>query len=234
MVFIVYVTKDKAQMSRFAADIVINRVNAARESRKIIPLGFATGSTPKGEDGVYAELIRRQRELDLDRLVGFNLDEYVGLPGETAVERTQHPQSYQFFMAREFYTRLAKAFRDTFIPRAALIEGSRLESELERFEGNEQAYSLVGKEEHGKAIVIPRGSVSDYLRELKKEVYFDKSYFDEIERRTGVSLQKVMNIGYRDYKYFRHYDFKRWKPFLWVLAKLNLIPINFYKKYANN
>ena len=36
----------------------------------------------------------------------------------------------------------------------------------------------------------------------------------------------------RSYKDFDHYNFKRFKPLLWLLAKMRLIPYQFYKKYT--
>lgn len=36
----------------------------------------------------------------------------------------------------------------------------------------------------------------------------------------------------RDRKEFGHYNFKRWKPLIWLLAKMKVVPHTFYKKYA--
>lgn len=36
----------------------------------------------------------------------------------------------------------------------------------------------------------------------------------------------------RDRKEFGHYNFKRWKPLIWLLAKIKVVPFTFYKKYA--
>ncbi len=54
-------------------------------------LGLATGSTPLP---VYQALARRAHELDLSRVSGFALDEYVGLP-------VSHPESYRSVITRE-------------------------------------------------------------------------------------------------------------------------------------
>jgi len=37
----------------------------------------------------------------------------------------------------------------------------------------------------------------------------------------------------KTYKDFDHYNFKRFKPLLWLLAKMRLIPYQFYKKYTS-
>lgn len=68
----------------------VGRLAAARiarlvEQRPDAVLGLATGSSPLA---IYAELAaRRAAGLDLSRVSGFALDEYVGLP-------VSHPQSY--------------------------------------------------------------------------------------------------------------------------------------------
>jgi glucosamine-6-phosphate deaminase len=58
-------------------------------------LGLATGRTP---ERLYQELIRmhRQEGLDFSRVTAFNLDEYVGLPGD-------HEQSYRHFMREKLF-----------------------------------------------------------------------------------------------------------------------------------
>ena len=58
-------------------------------------LGLATGRTP---ERLYQELIRLHRDegLDFSRVTSFNLDEYVGLPGD-------HPQSYRHFMREKLF-----------------------------------------------------------------------------------------------------------------------------------
>ena len=58
-------------------------------------LGLATGSTPLP---LYGELIRMNRsgEIDFSGVTSFNLDEYIGLPGD-------HPCSYRYFMEKELF-----------------------------------------------------------------------------------------------------------------------------------
>ena len=66
---------------------------------------------------------------------------------------------------------------------------------------------------------------------LKEEVEMDID-FDEIERRTGVRVSDALLAEKQTYKDFDHYNFKRWKPVLWVMVKLGLTSYNFYKKYT--
>ena len=71
-------------------------------------LGLATGSTPLG---TYRELVRLHREegLDFSQVTTFNLDEYVGL-GPT------NPQSYRYFMQKNFFDHLNVDPTRTHIP----------------------------------------------------------------------------------------------------------------------
>jgi hypothetical protein len=68
--------------------------------------------------------------------------------------------------------------------------------------------------------------------DLKKGVEFDRAHFTEIERRTGVSVAHALAAPKQTYEDFDHYNFKRWKPVLWVMVKLGLTSYNFYKKYT--
>jgi glucosamine-6-phosphate deaminase len=87
----IIVQRDYEQMSKTAAQIVVEVLNAKPNA----VLGMATGSTPLG---LYQELVRLHKEgqLDFSRVTTFNLDEYVGLP-------VSHPQSYHYFMHEHFF-----------------------------------------------------------------------------------------------------------------------------------
>lgn len=87
----VIIHKDYESMSKAAADIVVEVLNAKPNA----VLGMATGSTPVG---LYQELARRHKEaqLDFSHVTTFNLDEYVGL-------QPNHPQSYHYFMHEHFF-----------------------------------------------------------------------------------------------------------------------------------
>jgi len=87
----VIIQKDYQKMSRTAADIVVEVLNAKPNA----VLGMATGSTPLG---LYQELVRlhKEEQLDFSHVTTFNLDEYVGLP-------PNHPQSYHYFMHENFF-----------------------------------------------------------------------------------------------------------------------------------
>jgi hypothetical protein len=67
---------------------------------------------------------------------------------------------------------------------------------------------------------------------LKDEVFFDYLHFTDIWRRTGITVKDALSTPKHTYKEFDHYNFRKWRPFLWVLMKMKLVPYNFYKKYA--
>ena len=92
-------------------------------------LGLATGSTPLG---VYRELIRRHHEAGLSfaRATTFNLDEYVGLPGENAQQRALHPQSYSWFMVSQLFGLLNPPLRETSVPWGTLVDQDELVAAL--------------------------------------------------------------------------------------------------------
>ncbi len=85
------VVRDYAELSRLAADEVGNMV---RQQPSAV-LGLATGSTPVG---LYRNLVSRSQAgtLDLQRIVTFNLDEYLGLA-------RNHPASYWQFMQEHLF-----------------------------------------------------------------------------------------------------------------------------------
>ncbi len=74
---------------------LVRAINAINAGGRPAVLGLATGKTPLP---FYAELIRLHRagELSFAQVVTFNLDEYLGLPGD-------HPESYRAFMQRELF-----------------------------------------------------------------------------------------------------------------------------------
>ncbi len=92
----VLIQPDAAAVARVAARVVIERLRAATTSSPV--LGLATGSSPLG---LYRELAAAvgRREIDIEPVVGFALDEYVGLP-------VGHPQTYREVLLREVCDRI--------------------------------------------------------------------------------------------------------------------------------
>jgi len=81
----VVIVRDAAEAGELAAE----RIAAVVAAKPDAVLGLATGSTPLP---VWAAL--RARNLDLSRVRGFALDEYLGLP-------PGHPESYRAVITRE-------------------------------------------------------------------------------------------------------------------------------------
>mgnify|MGYP002620070719 CR=1 FL=1 len=92
----VIIEKDYQQMSEWAAEHVIERINAANPTpEKPFVLGLPTGSSP---EGMYACLVKACKEgrVSFKNVITFNMDEYVGLAED-------HPESYHSFMARNLF-----------------------------------------------------------------------------------------------------------------------------------
>ncbi len=91
----VIIQQDYAQLSKWAAEYVAAKINAANPTpEKPFKLGCPTGSSPLG---LYRNLIKLYQEgkVSFENVVTFNMDEYVGLPEE-------HPESYHSFMWTTF------------------------------------------------------------------------------------------------------------------------------------
>lgn len=93
-----------AHAARLVARLVLDRVHDDPE----LVLGCATGRTM---DPVYAALVAAHRsgDVDLSRIVTFNLDEYVGLPPDD-------PRSYHHYMRTQLFEPVGIASERTHLP----------------------------------------------------------------------------------------------------------------------
>ena len=100
----IVICKNYEEISKRAAQAVADVVNHKPNAI----LGLATGSSPIG---LYKELIRMHKEagLDFSKVTTFNLDEYVGLPGD-------HPQSYRYFMNDNLFNHINVPVQNTHVP----------------------------------------------------------------------------------------------------------------------
>ena len=120
----VIIEQDKAAMSKWAANHIIERIRAfaPTEDRPFV-LGLPTGGTPLG---TYAELIRRHKAGDVSfrHVITFNMDEYIGIPRD-------HEQSYYTFMWTNFFSHI-----DILPENAHILNGNAedIEAECERYE----------------------------------------------------------------------------------------------------
>ncbi|MCK9230861.1 MAG: 6-phosphogluconolactonase [Syntrophales bacterium] len=189
MSFKVIVTRDFDHMSEVAARLVVEDITAGLSRRSHYNLGLATGNTPTG---LYKHLAKAANGgvFEGSRIRSFNLDEYVGLPGENAQQRTLHCESYSYFMIRELFGLMASRIGEASIPWGALIDRNLMEHELA---GNPADWEERGTD-RGKAIVIRTDAASDYLRWIRRDIL--DAYERKIEEAGGIDLH-VIGIGSR-------------------------------------
>jgi len=194
MPFKVIVTRDFDHMSQVASRIVVDDIKSTRKEKHAFVLGLATGKTPTG---LYKYLAKAANagEFDCSRIVSFNLDEYIGLPGENAQQRVLHPESYSFFMVQELFGRLAVKFRETNVPWATLVDQDRLLAELNShpYDWEEQGA------DKGRVILIKENAQSEYLSWIRREIV--DAYGYKISSMGGIDLQ-VVGVGGRGHVAF--------------------------------
>ncbi len=190
----VIVTRDFDHMSRVAADFVKKDIKQTLRKKGECVLGLATGSSPTG---LYKLLARAANagEFDTQRIRSFNLDEYVGLPGDNIQQRVMHPESYCYFMIQAFFGLLKKPFMDTQVPYGSLIDQKRLMKELK---AHPEDWRELGTDA-GRWIAIKARAVSDYLAWLRKEIL--DAYARKIKKAGGIDLQ-VIGVGGRGHVAF--------------------------------
>ena len=190
----ILVTHDFEHMSRVGADLVEDHVNRTLGQKREMVLGLATGNSPTG---VYRHLARAANagEIDSGRIRSFNLDEYVGLPGENAQQRVLHRESYCTFMIEQFFSRLERKFIETSVPYGCLIDQERLGAELAAHPGDWREDGT----DAGRSIVIKADASSEYLAWVRREVL--EAYARKIERAGGIDLQ-IIGVGGRGHVAF--------------------------------
>ena len=190
----VIITKDFNHMSEVAAGIVEKKIIAGLKDQKQFVLGLATGNSPTGLYKHLAKLVNSGK-LDSTRIRSFNLDEYIGLPGENAQQRTLHPESYCYFMIQEFFSLLDKKFIETSVPYGSLIDQQQLINELE---AHPEDWKELGTEA-GKSIVIKENPTSDYLEWVRTTIL--EGYAQKIYNAGGIDLQ-IIGVGGRGHVAF--------------------------------
>jgi len=185
----IFITKNYEHMSRIAADIVEKQLIELSKTNKEIVLGLATGHSPAG---MYKHLARAANggEFDSGRIRSFNLDEYIGLPGENIQQRVMHPESCCYYMIRELFGLLRKEFIETNVPFGSLIDQKVLAREL-RTHPQDWTYQGSGA---GKSIVIKRNAESSYLAWIKKDIL--DGYARKIKKAGGIDMQ-IIGVGGR-------------------------------------
>lgn len=193
MSFSILVTRDFEQMSRVAAGIVEEDISKKQAAKGRYVLGLATGNSPTG---LYRHLAVAFNEgrLDPARVWSFNLDEYVGLPGENAQQRCLHCESYSFFMIQQLFGLLRGKFAETNVPWGTIIEQEELVAALN---AQPEDYEVQGTHQ-GKAIVIKDGA-RGVLAEIKRDVL--DGYERKIKATGGIDLH-IVGVGSRGHVAF--------------------------------
>lgn len=194
MAITVYVTKDFAQMSEVAAGIVVKKTVETLRKKQEAVLGLATGNSPTG---LYKHLAQAANDgkFDSGRIRSFNLDEYVGLPGDNIQQRVIHPESYAYFMIQELFSHLNKKFFETRVPYGSLIDQKILIRELRE---NKKDWEFKGTDA-GKSIAIKGKPKSQYLAWIRKEIL--DGYARKIKAAGGIDLQ-IIGVGGRGHVAF--------------------------------
>jgi glucosamine-6-phosphate deaminase len=190
----VYITRDFDHMSTVAADVVKGKIIETLKTKPEAVLGLATGNSPTG---LYKNLARAANagEFDARRCRSFNLDEYVGLPGENVQQRVTHPESYAYFMIQEFFGLLGRKFTETSVPYGALIDQKTLIGALRKHRKDWEAKGT----DAGKSIAIKHGTASPYLSWVKKEIL--DGYTRKIRKAGGIDVQ-IIGVGGRGHVAF--------------------------------
>lgn len=102
----VIVSKDYDEMSKKAADLIVNMLIDKPQAK----FGFATGSTPIG---LYEYLAKTEKEgeISFKYSKSVNLDEYIGIDKE-------NDQSYQYFMNENLFNKVSFKEGTTHLPYA--------------------------------------------------------------------------------------------------------------------
>jgi len=182
----IYITRDKNHMSQVAAEIAEVRIKTCQASKRECVLGLATGSSPTSLYKLLADAFNTGR-IDAQRMRSFNLDEYVGLPGENAQQRALNCKSYGYFMIWKFFSLLQKKFIETSVPYGAMVEQDKLTSIKVLHPGNYQVRGTSG----GKAVTFNALSAK-YLRKIRKNIL--DAYQLKIAAAGGIDLQ-IIGVG---------------------------------------
>ena len=189
----IYITRDFDQMSHVAARLAEERIKACQTRKPECVLGLATGNSPTGMYKHLAKAFNGKR-IDARRIRSFNLDEYIGLPGEHAQQRALNSNSYGYFMIAELFALLRDTFIETSVPYGVLVDQAELVTALA---AHPDQYDMQGAG-HGKAVVINERATG-YLLEIKEHIL--DAYQRKIEAAGGIDLQ-IIGVGGRGHVAF--------------------------------
>ncbi len=194
MTISVIITRDFNQLSEVAAEIAKEKIIQTLNEKEEFIFGLATGNSPTG---MYKRLAQMANsgEFDSNKIRSFNLDEYVGLPGENPQQRMLHPESYCYFMIQEFFGLLNKKFIETSVPYGCLIDQKQLANELYAYPDDWRELGT----DAGKSISIKENPVSDYLKWIRNTIL--EAYVQKISDAGGIDLH-IIGVGGRGHVAF--------------------------------
>ena len=190
----VLVTDNFEKLSKVAAEIVKENISQGLQDKDEYVLGLATGNSPTGTYKHLAQMAN-SGEFDSTRIRSFNLDEYVGLPGENPQQRMLHPESYCYFMIQEFFGLLDKKFIETSVPYGCLVDQHQLINELN---AHPEDWSELGTDA-GKSVTIEDNAASEYLKWIQKTIL--EGYAQKISDAGGIDLH-IIGVGGRGHVAF--------------------------------
>lgn len=184
---VIFITRDFEQMSDASAEWIEGELSKLSGEKEETVLGLATGSSPTGLYRRLADSANRGR-LDSRRWRTFNLDEYIGLPGDTPEARIQHPESYHRFMEEAFFDLLQNKPLERNVPPGHRLEVEELRRALKESPGDWREEGSL----RGHAILFREEVESDFLAGLRAQVL--EPYAARIEMAGGIDLQ-VIGVG---------------------------------------
>lgn len=164
--------KNYEELSIMAARFVAGQIYLKPAS----VLGLATGSTPLG---MYKELVRLHKELELDfsQAVSFNLDEYIGLS-------EQDKNSYHYFMWENFFKHINIKPENVFIPNGNALD---IEAECKLYD------SLIDKA-HGIDMQVLGIGTNAHIGFNEPDIKFEATTHEvELDEETIISNARFFN-----------------------------------------
>lgn len=192
--FRVLLTRDFDQMSAVAASVALRDLCAKTAAGNRFVLGLATGASPTG---LYKFLAKAANAGAFDPALvrTFNLDEYVGLPGDNPQLRALHPESYTWFMIQELFSLMRRKFASSDVPFGTLIDQSALDAAL----AASPADFVFQGADKGKAVVIRPDAANPVLRSIRRDIL--DAYAARIAAAGGIDLH-VIGVGGRGHVAF--------------------------------
>ncbi len=186
----VIITENYEQMSKKAAEIIINLV---KKNPKAV-LGFATGSSPIG---LYQNLIKDHKEngTSYKDVFTVNLDEYVGLNAE-------HDQSYAYFMRTNLFDFIDVDKKNTNLPNGVAPD---VQAECDRYnallDAHQQDVQILGLGSNGHIGFnepnTPFDSVTHLVQLTENTIKDNSRLFKSIDEvpKTALSMgiKNIMN-----------------------------------------